>query len=80
MKNYLTFKAYTRPHYLSLGILEEPRIPEEADIDQSDLNDLQLLDPLRRAFDLAEEAYTITTKGKGFGLQGLPNQISQGGG
>ena len=63
MKKYLTFKAYTRPHYLSLGMMEESRIPEEGDIHRSDLEDLQHLDPLRRAFALAEEAENITTKG-----------------
>ena len=48
-----------------LGIMEERRIPEEADvhIHTADLDDLQKLDPLRRAFALAEEAEYITTKG-----------------
>ena len=82
VKKYLTFKAYTRPHYLSLGIMEETRIPEEGDIHRlgdilahlcsrptcnihrSDLEDLQHLDPLRRAFGLAEEAENITENGK----------------
>ena len=63
VKKYLTFKAYTRPHYLSLGMMEELRIPDEGDIHRSDLEDLQHLDPLRRAFALAEEAENITTKG-----------------
>ena len=63
VKKYLTFKAYTQPHYLSLGMVEESRIPEEGDIHQNDLEDLQHLDPLRRAFALAEEAENITTKG-----------------
>ena len=66
VKKYLTFKAYTRPHYLSLGMVEESRIPEEGDIHRSDLEDLQHLDPLRRAFALAEEAENITTKGGDF--------------
>ena len=46
--------------------MEERRIPEEADvhIHTADLDDLQKLDPLRRAFALAEEAEYITTKGK----------------
>ena len=45
--------------------MEERRIPEEADvhIHTADLDDLQKLDPLRRAFALAEEAEYITTKG-----------------
>ena len=48
-----------------LGIMEERRIPEETDvhIHTADLEDLQKLDPLRRAFALAEEAEYITTKG-----------------
>ena len=66
VKKYLTFKAYARPHYLSLAMLEESRIPEEGDIHKSDLEDLQHLDPLRRAFTLAEEAEIITTKGWDF--------------
>ena len=66
VKKYLTFKAYTRPHYLSLGMMDESRIPEEGDIHRSDLEDLQHLDPLRRAFTLAEEAENITTKGGDF--------------
>ena len=47
------------------GIMEERRIPEEVDvhIHTADLEDLQKLDPLRRAFALAEEAEYITTKG-----------------
>ena len=79
VKKYLTFKAYTRPHYLSLGIMEETRIPEEGDIHRlgeifshlchihrSDLEDLHHLDPLRRAFALAEEAENITENGEDF--------------
>ena len=71
VKKYLTFKAYTQPHYLSLGMMEETRIPEEGDIHGSDLEDFQHLDPLRRAFALAEEAENITTKGWGFTLASI---------
>ena len=52
----MAFKAYTRPHYLSLAFTEEERISDDHNIDDDDIEDLQLLDPLRRAFDLAEEA------------------------
>ena len=53
---FLAFKAYTRPHYLTLAFTEEERISDDHDIGDDDIKDLQLLDPLRRAFDLAEEA------------------------
>ena len=52
----MAFKAYTRPHYLTLAFTEEERISDDHDIGDDDIKDLQLLDPLRRAFDLAEEA------------------------
>lgn len=52
---YLTFDAYASPHYLSLGFTEDPRI-DNPDIRPEDLQDLDRLDPLRRAFQLAEKA------------------------
>merc|ERR1712130_249109 len=52
---YLTFDAYASPHYLSLGFTEDPRI-DDPDIGLEDLQDLDKLDPLRRAFQLAEKA------------------------
>ena len=52
---YLTFDAYASPHYLSLGFTNDPRI-DDPDIGPEDLKDLDRLDPLRRAFQLAEKA------------------------
>ena len=61
VKKFLAFKAYTRPHYLSLAFTEEKRISDDKPIHEADIDDLQMLDPLRRAFDLAEEAENFNT-------------------
>ena len=61
MKKFLAFKAYTRPHYLSLAFTEEERISDILPIDDKDIKDLQLLDPLRRAFELAEEGENFSS-------------------
>ena len=61
VKKFLAFKAYTRPHYLSLAFTEEKRISDDKPIHEADIEDLQMLDPLRRAFDLAEEAENFNT-------------------
>ena len=52
---FLTFDAYASPNYLSLGFTEDPRI-DNPNIGLEDLQDLDKLDPLRRAFQLAEKA------------------------
>ena len=52
---FLTFDAYASPHYLALGFTEDPRI-DDPRIGAEDLKDLDRLDPLRRAFKLAEKA------------------------
>ena len=57
----MAFKAYTRPHYLSLAFTEEERISDILPIDDKDIKDLQLLDPLRRAFELAEEGENFSS-------------------
>jgi len=61
VKKFLAFKAYTRPHYLSLAFTEENKISDVHPIDADDIKDLQLLDPLRRAFELAEEAENFSS-------------------
>ena len=58
---YLTFDAYAAPHYLSLGFTEDPRI-DNPDLGPEDLRDLDRLDPLRRAFHLAEKAEEFETE------------------
>ena len=65
MKKFLAFKAYTRPHYLSLAFTEEERISDVDPVDNDDIEDLQLLDPLRRAFNLAEEAENFNSNFNG---------------
>ena len=57
---YLTFDAYASPNYLSLGFTEDPRI-DDPDIGPEDLRDLERLDLLRRAFQLAEKAEEFQT-------------------
>ena len=61
---FLAFKAYTRPHYLSLAFTEDTRIDQRV-IREKDINDLEKLDPLRRAFDLAERAESFKSDFKG---------------
>ena len=65
VKKFLAFKAYTRPHYLSLAFTEEERISDVEPILDADIKDLQLLDPLRRAFNLAEEAENFNSNFNG---------------
>ena len=60
----MAFKAYTRPHYLSLAFTEDIRIDQPV-IREEDIRDLEKLDPLRRAFDLAERAESFKSDFKG---------------
>ena len=60
----MAFKAYTRPHYLSLAFTEDERIDQPV-IRERDIRDLEKLDPPRRAFDLAERAESFKSDFKG---------------
>ena len=64
VEKFLAFQAYTKPHYLSLAFTEEERI-DDPDIRDEDLKDLEQLDPLKRAFDLAELADNLSVDIKG---------------
>ena len=64
VEKFLAFQAYTKPHYLSLAFTEEERI-DDPDISDEDLKDLEQLDPLKRAFDLAELADNLSVDIKG---------------
>ena len=48
-------EAYSKPHYIGLAFTEEKRI-DEAEISDDVIKDLEKLDPLRRAFQLADWA------------------------
>ena len=70
VEKLLAFKAYSKPHYLSLAFAKETRIKEFPDVEDKNIEDdirvdLQKLDPLRRALDLAEKADTFSTEFKG---------------
>ena len=61
MGKFLAIQAFAKPHYLSLGFIEDDRIEEE-NLEDDDIKDLEKLDPLRRAFKLAEYAENSTTE------------------
>ena len=46
-------QAYAKPHYLALGLTEDERLDN---IDEHNIDDLEKLDPLRRALTLAKQA------------------------
>ena len=48
-------EAYSKPHYIALAFTEEKRI-DEAEISDEVIKELEKLDPLRRAFQLADLA------------------------
>ena len=75
VEKFLAFQAYTKPHYLSLAFTEEDRI-DNPDISDEDLKDLEKLDPLKRAFDLAELADNLSVEIKGMSeLKGSYSEI-----
>ena len=55
MARFLAMEAYSKPHYISLAFTEDKRI-DEAEISDDVIKDLEKLDPLRRAFELADWA------------------------
>ena len=57
VEKMMLFQAYTDPHHLTLAFDYIPAIDEK----EADIIDLQKLDPLRRAFDLAEVAEQFCT-------------------
>ena len=61
VKRLLLFKAYADPHYLSLATLGQQRLNDPDEMSAKEIWALQQLDPLRRAFDLAEKAERFTT-------------------
>ena len=60
MGKFLAIQAFAKPHYLSLGFIEDSRIEEGEKLSEDDIKDLEKLDPLRRAFKLAEYAENST--------------------
>ena len=60
---FLAIQAFAKPHYLSLGFIEDSRIEEGEKLSEDDIKDLEKLDPLRRAFKLAEYAENATVHG-----------------
>ena len=54
-------EAYSKPHYISLAFTEDKRI-DEAEISDDVIKDLEKLDPLRRAFQLAGWAEHLHSK------------------
>ena len=61
VKRLLLFKAYADHHYLSLATLGQQRLNDPDEMRAEEIWALQQLDPLRRAFDLAEKAERFTT-------------------
>ena len=55
MARFLAMEAYSKPHYISLAFTEDNRI-DKAEISDEVIKDLEKLDPLRRAFQLADWA------------------------
>ena len=60
MGKFLAIQAFAKPHYLSLGFVEDDRIEDDDSIDV--IKDLEKLDPLRRAFKLSEYTENISTE------------------
>merc|ERR1711963_209447 len=58
---FLAMEAYAKPHYIALAITEDKRI-DEAEISDQVIMDLEKLDPLRRAFQLADCAEYLHSK------------------
>ena len=52
-------QAYAKPHYLALGLTEDDRVIE--DIDDEEIQDLERLDPLRRALRFAGKAENLNS-------------------
>ena len=62
----LEFKAYSDPKYFSLPFLQDERLDQELNKHSDDIvRDLEKLDPLRMAFDLAAEADNFATSSRG---------------
>ena len=61
MGKFLAIQAFAKPHYISLGFIEDDRIEQE-NLDDDDIKDLEKLDPLRRAFKLSEYAENSTAE------------------
>ena len=61
VKRLMLFKAYADPHYLSLALTEQQRLNDPDEMNEDGIWALQQLDPLRRAFDLAEKAEIFTS-------------------
>ena len=61
MAQFLAMEAYSKPHYIALAFTEDKRIDEE-EISEDVIKDLEKLDPLRRAFQLADWAENLHSK------------------
>ena len=55
MAKFLAMEAYSKPNYISLAFTEDKRI-DQAEVSDANIKDLEKLDPLRRAFQLADWA------------------------
>ena len=66
VQKMLEFKAYSDPKYFSLPFLQDERLDQELNKHSDDIvRDLEKLDPLRMAFDLAAEADNFATSSRG---------------
>ena len=61
VKKLMLFKAYADPHYLSLAFTNHELLSHNDNLKKDEITELQQLDPLRRAFDLAEKAEIFTS-------------------
>ena len=78
VERLMLFKAYADPHYLSLALTEQQRLNDPDEMNEEGIWALQQLDPLRRAFDLAEKAEIFTSNIHGMSeLKGDYKEIKQ---
>ena len=68
VEKLLLYKAYSNPQYLSMALSNDKRIQDlsTTEDEKTILRDLQRIDPLRRAFDLAEGAEQLSNNIQGF--------------
>merc|ERR1719180_772900 len=72
VEKLLLYKAYSNPQYLSMSLSNDKRIQDLSKVPTTEndkktiLRDLQRIDPLRRAFDLAEGAEQLSNNIQGF--------------
>ena len=66
VQKMLEFKAYSDPKYFSLAFLQDERLNQELnELSDDIIEDLEKLDPLRMAFELAAEADNFANGSRG---------------